>query len=85
MDQQLIKVMLLNTLGLSILAETLIGAEKFICSSSSNSRMYEYKQCYAFVQGTGLDILLDTYHLGYDADSLRSGFNYYLKKAGSIH
>jgi len=71
----LISLMMLNTLGMSILTETLRSA-----SSANFANLYlsgpESEQCYLFVQGTGLDILIDTYDLGYEPGRLRMTFNY---------
>jgi len=72
--------LLMNTLGLSILVEVLNNArshaqrihKKFI----KNENYSEKRACFVFVQGTGLNILIDRYGLGYDADEIRTNFFY---------
>lgn len=74
---RLVHLMMMNTIGMSILAETMIQASRFIYLKHP-SKNGVTAQCYAFIQGTGLDILLGSYGLDYDPEYLRSGFNYYL-------
>lgn len=72
----LVQIMMMNTIGLSVLYETLRTASHFIYTSSSK-RGEAYK-CYAFIQGTGLDALLIDYSLDYDPNQLRSSFNWFI-------
>lgn len=81
----IVNLMMMNTLGLSILEQTFKMAENFVYmktnSSNRNSNNYhENKDCYAFIQGTSLELFLGRYHLNYDADELRDGFNYYIRR-----
>ena len=68
---------LMNTIGMSILCETLREAARFEITASPRSETY---QCYAFVQGSGLENLLVTYQLDYEADEIRSHFNYFVHR-----
>ena len=87
---QLMQILMANTIGLSILVETLRSAAHFAVSPPSYENNHDWvvrsyykegKECYAFVQGTGLETLLVNYNLQYDADKLREGFNYYVRKS----
>lgn len=69
----------LNTIGLSVLTETLHQAARFIYLKSTASQS-ETAHCYAFIQGSGLEIFIAQYGLGYDANVLRQSFNYYLQR-----
>lgn len=79
---ELMQIVLTNTLGLSILVEVIKSAGvMFIhtngaspCSNSEKQRMRESKQCFAFIQGTGLETILSDYDLAYDPDNLRRCF-----------
>lgn len=68
-----------NTLGLSILSQTLKTASLFF-SNNPHYGTKETKSCYAFVQGTGLDTLIFAYGLEFDPENLRQSFNYYIKR-----
>lgn len=68
----LIMLMMMNTIGLSILyaefrrASWIYHQPHYHPKTASDSL--------AFIQGTGLEIVVDTYHLMYDADRLRNVF-----------
>lgn len=79
------RLLLANTVGLSILAETFRSAAYFASRSDVMVGDYESKECFMFVQGTGLDLLLQYYHLNYDPHVLRGQFNYYLKRRSNGH
>jgi len=78
MTEEILRLMMMNTIGLSILSETIRTASKFPIHHSSSSIKSEAAQCYYFVQGTGLDALIIDYDLDYDPEQIRSSFNYYL-------
>ncbi len=83
---ELANYMVMNTIGMSILVETLRYAATYLSHYSSNGfnggyrdkRSYvskkESEECFAFVRGTGLETLLVEYDLGYNADRIRSTF-----------
>lgn len=86
----ILKIFMANTMGESILIETLRSAAYFASRSSNGyapryyrerNLMIEAHQCYLFVQGTGLDILIHSYNLDYDPVSLRNSFNQHLRHA----
>lgn len=79
---QLVMVLLTNTIGMSILIETLrTASHAFIHTHNwKNKRTVESEKCFAWVQGTGLDIFLHKYDLAYDPDKLRDSFNYLITK-----
>lgn len=81
----LVQLLVMNTIGMSILHEAFRNASYFHKVHYGNhfvSRK-EVNESYAFVQGTGLEVLLSSYRLDYDAEKLRSGFNYYMKRVSS--
>lgn len=73
-------LLLINTLGLSILEATMVDAAQVVYLKDTGSNA-----SYLFVQGTGLDILLGSYGLDLDPFKLRDGFNYYLKRKKRDH
>ena len=88
---ELVSYMIMNTIGMSILVETLRYAATYFQYYSSNGcdkhykdyRSYDSKkeseECFAFVRGTGLDTLILEYDLGYSPDKIRSTFFSMLK------
>lgn len=89
-DAEFIMMLMTNTLGESILIETLKAATYFYARSShgyqprghvEKNLLQEANHCYLFVQGTGLDCLIERYHLDYSPEELRNGFNFYVKQA----
>ena len=86
-----LNIFFMNTIGEAVLCETLRSAAYYFvrsCHGVTTSTSYfkrnlltESKQCFMFIQGTGLDIILESYNLDYDADKLRQSFNYYLRKS----
>lgn len=96
MDDRMIMMLLVNTMGESILVETLKSAASFIARSGNDTRVAgtdyyskygrryyqkELRECYLFIQGTGLNALIHDYNLSYDPDILRESFNYYVRHA----
>jgi len=88
-DRELVRILMMTTLGESILVETLKSAASFITRSHngvskkgyySRNTFKEAMQCYYFVQGTGLDILIESYELDYNAEEIRKGFNYQIRR-----
>lgn len=87
-QDEFVQLVMTNTIGESILVETLRSAAYFIMRSSSQfkpkhhvtkSFLQESRYCYYFVQGTGLDLLIQRFHLEYDPDQIRNTFNYCLR------
>lgn len=87
-SDDLVRILMTNTLGESILIETLRSAAYFVTRSANGfqprhhitrSFLNESRHCYYFIQGTGLDILISNYGLEYDPDTIRDSFNYYLR------
>lgn len=80
-------VYLLNSMGRASLIE-IIQAASFLFTPSSHwvtgeirrkDAVREAKQCYAFIAGTGLEVMLDQYCIAYDADEIRRAFREYFK------
>lgn len=79
---------IVNTLGQSVLLETLKMAAYYVTHSNSapkSRRLFveitEARSCYASVQGSGLNIIIKKFGLDYDPDHLRENFNYYLRRS----
>lgn len=68
----LVMLMMMNTIGLSIIYQELRYASWAYFNPKHHPRTAS--DSLAFIQGTGLDIVIDTYHLMYDADRLRNVF-----------
>ena len=95
---QLVYLLSINTLGLSALTETFKAAAFFVSNSyrtvddSRFNRHYmahlkmdlrEGEECLAFINGTGLDVMLESYYLAYNPERLRTQFFYTMKKIGT--
>jgi hypothetical protein len=65
-------IMMMHTLGLTSLHQEFKNAYLFY----HGSKFYHKRasDSLAFIQGTGLDMMLETYGLMYDADHLRNVF-----------
>jgi len=90
MNEEIVKLLIMNTLGESVLVETLRSASYFISRTGNGyhpkfwreqDRLKEGESCYYFVQGTGLDILIEYYDLGYNPNEVRDQFNYWVRHA----
>lgn len=86
-SSQLTSLLIANTLGLSVVTEVLKAAYSFFSPQRRGhfTTRTECEESYALIQGSGLEMILETYHLDYDAESLRSGFNYFLKRSKSTN
>lgn len=79
--------LIVNTIGESMLLETLKMAAYYVKHSartifkSRQERSYlkEGSGCYAFIQGSGLDMAINRFALEYDTEFLRGHFNYCLR------
>ena len=84
-ENSLSRLMFMNTIGMSVLVDV-IKASAYYMNGSNGYRLKRYSQSVgssslAFIQGTGLEIMLDTYHIEYSADKLRSNlFSLFHKK-----
>lgn len=88
--RDMIMLLLATTMGESILVETLRSAAYFVTRSANNFQpkhhvtrelLREARNCYFFIQGTGLDELIATYSLDYDPEIIRQGFNFYVRQS----
>ena len=77
-SSELISLVMMHTLGLSILSQVFKTAA-WGTFSVSQSKRKECHDCYAWIQGSGLDIHLQRFGLYYDAEQLRESFNYMIK------
>ena len=77
----LVQIMLANTIGISILAETMKAASFLFTHTNGHSakKLQEARACFAFIKGTGMELIIEDYGLGYDADRLRYSFYDYFK------
>ena len=80
---------IVNSIGNAVLIETIKMAAYYVNHSGNYSghsftfisNMKEAKTCYAFVQGTGLQLLIDRFGLAYHADKIQDTFNYCVRKS----
>src|SRR3990167_5021090 len=80
----IIHLIFINTMGESILVETLRSAAYFVmrsgnfCSHRPETVKFfkKSRHCYFFMQSTALDVLIRTYDLCYDPEELRQDFHY---------
>lgn len=78
-----------NSLGNTVIIETFKAAAFYISHSSGvegHSRSFlmqfrEAQECFIFIQGTGLDILINRFGLAYNPDNLRDTFNYCVRRS----
>lgn len=84
MDQaDLQNLIFINTLGMYTLVETFRSAQYMFTTSNKYGRpikangqlKQQAKECYAFIQGTGLELFLQRHFIDMDADKLRAGFH----------
>lgn len=79
-------MLIFTTLGLASLAETFKEASMLYVWTNGYLGDKNKKvacEALAFIQGTGLEIMIRTYDLGYDADTLRHTFfrTFHVKQA----
>ena len=70
-------MLILTTLGMCAIAEAFKEAAMLYVWTNGyfgKKNMKIAQEALAFIQGTGLEIAIRTYDLGYDADSLRQTF-----------
>ena len=70
------KLMLANTIGMSVLMETLKDASYALnyTSGARLDKVIDAHDSLAFIQGTGLDLMLYYYKLDYNAENIRMSF-----------
>lgn len=76
-----------TSLGQAVLVETLKAAAYYVTHSNQTRSKagIQYREaisCYMFVQGTGLQVLINKFGLDYDAENIQSTFNYCVRKSG---
>lgn len=78
---------LINSIGNAVLIETLKLAAYYVNHSDPRvftrnwqANVREAQSCYAFVQGTGLEILIGRFGLEYNPENIRDTFNYCVRK-----
>jgi len=71
-DGELMSLMIMNTIGMSILCAEFKHASWVYFHPRYNTRLAS--DSLAFIQGTGLEIVVHTYHLMYDPNELRNVF-----------
>jgi len=80
---------IVNSLGRTVLVETIRMAAFYVHHSGSylgHSRSFvmdikEGKSCFVFVNGTGLQLLINKFGLAYDAEKIMDTFNYCVRKS----
>lgn len=77
-------VALANTMGHAVLVETLKLAAYYLNHSNGLSfssrtwqgQLKEARSCYVFMQGTGLEAVINKFDMMYNAETIRDVFNY---------
>lgn len=67
----------LNTIGEAVLVEALKEAAYYWHHTNgkcNKKRMIEARESFMFVSGTGLEVIVDYYHLGYHAETMKDHF-----------
>lgn len=69
-------VMLANTIGMTVLTDTLKDAAYvfFHTGTISHEKQEDSRDSLAFIQGTGLDMMIIAYRINLDAENLRKSF-----------
>ena len=75
-----------NSMGQAVLVETLKAAAYYVTHSNGTRshagiQFKEAMSCYAFVQGTGLNIIINRFGLAYNAEKIQDAFNYCVRKS----
>jgi len=78
-----------NSLGRTVIIETVRSAAFYITHSDNtkkhgknfNTELKEAQSCFMFIQGSGLQVLINRFGLAYNADHLRDTFNYCVRKS----
>ena len=73
---QLCTLIALNRIGVGVLTEALKSAEYYLTHSNGTSikRLKQSAQSFMFVRGTGLEVIINYYHLNYNTDKLKNSF-----------
>ena len=73
---QLCALIMLNTIGAAILRETFEDAAFYLAHSNGAKmkKLLQAGQSFAFIRGTGLELVCNYYHLDYNTDELRNSF-----------
>lgn len=77
MNESVTLLMQLNTIGLSIICAEFINASKMYYGKYQDRQKRAFtiaSESLAFIQGTGLELIMQDYGLWYDADNLRNAF-----------
>ena len=90
LDSERSFIAIANTMGHSVLIETLREAFYYVNHSNGTGfkcrptqiRFNESKACYFFVQGTGLQTIIDRFGMLYDGENIRDRFNYLVRHSG---
>lgn len=80
-------LLMMNTIGLAVVIDACRSAMYYVthtgCLLRNNYQKETMKKgssALAFIEGSGLDIVLNTYYLHFDPDSLRNVFHFTAKK-----
>ena len=95
-SSQVITLLMANTLGMSVLVETFRSAAFYLNNSDKplgrlvdprhfRGDLREGKESLAFINGTGLEVVIHSYYLDFNADRLRSCFFYNMRRSANGH
>ena len=79
-------LMAMNTIGLSVLVDTLKDARYYYKRSNNISvrRIEEFQSAAVYIQGTGINIIIESYHMNYYPEAIRNGFYFHMGMRGMI-
>lgn len=75
-SSQLVHVMMLNTIGMSIISQALVSAAGLYMRSNniSDARAEEARESLMYIKGTGLDMTIEEFQIPLDPDNVRASF-----------
>lgn len=79
----LVMLLTINTIGESILVQAFREA-KYYMNFTGSRPSKSIRESYLFINGTGLDAVIEDYQLDYDATSLRSIFFWKVKHENTL-
>jgi len=78
-SETLMNILIVTTIGTSVLVQTLKDAYFYMCGKKGRNAK-DYKEAYVYVNGSGLQVTIEEYHLAYDAEKLKGTFFWQAKQ-----
>ena len=86
-SSQLYNLVIINSLGLTVVCEALRTAHYYVAHTNSVSRKSAIagSESLAYIAGTGLDMTMIEFYMDYDPDNLRRSFFTMINKRDEIN